>query len=237
MTGDVKSCKAETHGHTSTQASGRLRCVVGRIRVRRSSCGQRSRGEGIDRGRMGRMRRVPLKSRPAVPLKVRLPELPRLPLRSRVIPETERLVRRRAGYRCEACGSPVGGQAGEPGACLRVVRLNRRRLPEDVMAGPANAVFLCGTCADGARRRNPLLKARGFWSDDADPRFEPMAIACGDSIATVTAVWRSEDGHYLYDPPGGALRPPTVPGTDPAGPVNCESFYAVPTWAKGAARG
>jgi len=151
-------------------------------------------------------------SRPAAPLKVRLPELPWPPLRSRVIPETERLVRRRAGYRCEACGSPVGGQAGGPGACLRVVRLNRRRLPEDVMAGPANAVFLCGTCADGARRRNPLLKARGFWSDDADPRFEPMAIACGDSIATVTAVWRSEDGHYLYDPPDGALRPPPVRG-------------------------
>lgn len=178
---------------------------------------------------MGRMRRVPLKSRPAAPIRVRLPELAWPPLRSRVIPETERLVRRRAGYRCEACGSPVGGQAGGPGACLRVVRLNRRRLPEDVMAGPANAVFLCGTCADGARRRNPLLKARGFWSDDADPRFEPMAIACGDSIATVTAVWRSEDGHYLYDPPDEALRPPSVPGTDPAGPVNCESFYAVPT--------
>jgi hypothetical protein len=69
------------------------------------------------------------------------------------------------------------------------------------MHGPANTVFLCVTCADLASRRDPVMGARGFWADNADPRLEPMAVRIRDSLALF---WRSADGLYLSDPRKGA---------------------------------
>jgi hypothetical protein len=132
---------------------------------------------------------------------------PRVPQNARVSPETERLVCARAGYRCEACSRSLFSRSlfsrsPAPDPCVvRVVRRYEHAIPADVMAGPANAVLLCGACAGGVIARAPVMGVRGFWADDADPRLIPMAVAFGESLAPL---WRSADGRYLTEPPEGA---------------------------------
>ncbi|HEX3713118.1 MAG TPA: hypothetical protein VHV09_10005 [Trebonia sp.] len=131
-----------------------------------------------------------------------------IPQNALVSPETERLVCARASYRCEACARSLFNRslfsrAPGPDPCvIRVVRLYDRPIPADVMAGPANAVLLCGACASGVIARAPVMGVRGFWADDVDPRLVPMAVAFGESLA---ALWRSTDGRYLTEPPEGAV--------------------------------
>lgn len=128
--------------------------------------------------------------------------------------EAERLVCRRAGYLCEACGGRWGA------ACVRVVRFNTRGVPEKVWTGPANGVLLCERCVRLARAGDPLMRSRGFLVDDADPRFMPMVAATGNSLGVF---WRTADGHRVTSPPQGTewradfgpgwAVPPARPGT------------------------
>lgn len=111
----------------------------------------------------------------------------------------QKLVRQRADYRCEACGTWVIGRSG--GACLPVVRDGSGAaagVPPDVLSGPANAVLLCAPCAARAEALDPQLEAQGFRvPDGGDPRHLPMTL-CRDGQRTV---WRSVDGAYLTEPP------------------------------------
>lgn len=108
----------------------------------------------------------------------------------------QKLVRQRAGYRCEACGTWVIGRSGS--LCLPVVRDSPSAgVPEEVLAGPANAVLLCAPCAASADVPDPRMEAMGFRAHDNDPRQVPMLLS-RDGQSTV---WRSVDGGYLTEPP------------------------------------
>lgn len=109
----------------------------------------------------------------------------------------QQLVRRRAGYRCEACGTWVIGRSGS--VCLPVVRdSSSPGVPEEVLAGPANAVLLCAPCAAGADALDPRMEATGFRARGGhDPRQVPMLL----SRDRQSTVWRSVDGAYLTEPP------------------------------------
>lgn len=110
----------------------------------------------------------------------------------------QQLVRQRADYRCEACGTWVIGKSG--GACLPVVRDSVAGVPADVLAGPANAVLLCAPCAARAEAVDPELAALGFRAPGGDdPRRLPMTVSW-DGVDQRT-VWRSVDGAYLTEPP------------------------------------
>ena len=106
----------------------------------------------------------------------------------------QQLVRQRAGYRCEACGTWLIGRSG--GACVPVVRDGSGTVPAEVLAGPANAVLLCAPCAGRAEALDPRLAALGFRVNGGDdPRHVPM------TRADQRTVWRSADGGYLAEPP------------------------------------
>ena len=60
----------------------------------------------------------------------------------------QQLVRQRAEYRCEACGTWLIGRSG--GTCVPVVRDYSPATPPEARNDPANAILLCGPCA--ARR-------------------------------------------------------------------------------------
>ena len=128
----------------------------------------------------------------------------------------QRVVRQRAGYRCEACGTWVIGRSG--GACLPVVRdgsgAASAGVPADVLASAANAVLLCSPCASRAEALDPQLEALGFRiRGGGDPRQVPMTLARGGTGQST--VWRSVDGAYLTEPESSGS-----PGSDgTAGPA------------------
>lgn len=106
----------------------------------------------------------------------------------------QHIVRQRADYRCEACGTWVIGRSG--GSCVAVVRGGSGIVPAEVLASPANAVLLCAPCVARAEELDPELEATGFrLRGGDDPRTVPMTRS--DRVT----VWRSVDGAYLAEPP------------------------------------
>jgi len=118
-------------------------------------------------------------------------------------PRVRKLVRTRAGSGdpfdacCECCGIWLGMHAGQ---IQHVVARGMGGTSNPVLKTAANAVLLAGTAQTGchgrAERRDPEMKARGFWlPQGTDPRLMPMTLIGG------VEVWRSEDGRYLYEQP------------------------------------
>ena len=111
--------------------------------------------------------------------------------------ETERLVRLRAADRCEACRAALQGT----GTCSAVLLGGWRDGP--LREGPANTVLLCAECLRLVEELDTRMEARGIWVwSGPDPDLMPMIVPAEDG--SWTAVWRSVDGRYLYDPPDGA---------------------------------
>lgn len=118
-------------------------------------------------------------------------------------PRVRRLVRTRAGGGdpfnacCECCGIWLGEYGGQ---IPHIVARGMGGTSNPVLSTAANGSLLCGTAQTGdhgrAERRDPEMKARGFWlPQGADPRLAPMTLLGG------VVVWRSEDGRYLDEPP------------------------------------
>jgi hypothetical protein len=117
------------------------------------------------------------------------------PRLSQVPAETDRLVRLRADGECEACRAPLSATD----TCSWVyVALGWNE--DAVYTGPANALILCTPCRRLADALDTQMEARGIWVwSGPDPRLMPMVVPADGS--SWRAVWRSEDGRYLLDPP------------------------------------
>lgn len=119
-------------------------------------------------------------------------------------PRVRLLVRTRAGGGdahdacCEACGIWLGLQGGQ---IQHIVARGMGGTSNPVIKTAANGALLCGTAQTGdhgrAERRDPEMKARGFWlPQGTDPRLAPMTLFGG------VEVWRSEtEPRYLYEQP------------------------------------
>jgi len=105
-----------------------------------------------------------------------------------------KLVRTRAGGGdlylacCECCGIWLGEHGGQ---IQHIVARGMGGCKLSVIKSAANAALLCGTAQTGdhgrAERRDPVMKARGFWlPQGTDPRLMPMTLFGG------VEVWRSE---------------------------------------------
>jgi hypothetical protein len=137
-----------------------------------------------------------------------VPALRHLPASTRFPAAVERLVRERAGYRCEACGvSLTTDRRANGGACLPVVRQGPHGIPATVMTGPANAVLLCDPCGALTEAGDPDMSDRGFRAlRGHDPRLEPMLLTWGGGQHQAL-VWRTSDGVYSVEPPLGCNPP------------------------------
>jgi len=122
-------------------------------------------------------------------------------------PRVRLLVRTRAGGGdphdacCEACGIWLGEHGGQ---IQHIVARGMGGTSNPVLKTAANGSLLCGTAQTGdhgrAERRDPEMKARGFWlPQGTDPRLAPMTLFGG------VEVWRSEDGRYLDESPQGSV--------------------------------
>ena len=116
-------------------------------------------------------------------------------------------VRTRAGNgcaddaRCECCGCFLGRYGGQ---VQHLVARGMGGTSNPVLKTAANAALLCGTAQSGdhglAESRDREMGAKGFWlPQGTDPRAVPMMLA--SEHGSGVSVWRSEDGHYLFEEP------------------------------------
>ena len=116
-------------------------------------------------------------------------------------------VRTRAGggdpdeARCECCGCFLGRYGGQ---VQHLVARGMGGTSNPVLKTAANAALLCGTAQSGdhglAESRDREMGAKGFWlPQGTDPRAVPMMLA--SEHGSGVSVWRSEDGHYLFEEP------------------------------------
>lgn len=124
-------------------------------------------------------------------------------------------VRTRAGLgdpnlaACEACGIRLGPEGGQVQHIVARQAGGRGPKAPSWINEIVNAALLCGTPFTGdhglCEDRDEHMHAMGFWlTQDQDPRLEPMMLHGAAEGGGGIAVWRGEDGSYLYQAPGVA---------------------------------
>lgn len=122
------------------------------------------------------------------------------PSASAFSPAVRRLIRGRAGNRCEWCALFLPSGAGQ--LQHRVAR-GMGGSSNPLLGSPVNAVLLCGTPATGdhgrCEARDTEMHAAGMWLQQYE---NPLVVPI--LLHGRTLKWLAEDGTYSSEPPVGA---------------------------------
>jgi len=115
-------------------------------------------------------------------------------------------VRKRAGDRCEACGTGVPPGYGNFQHRLARKSGGRRGAMKALIGSIVNATLLCGTPQSGdhglCEARDPHMHAQGFWLEEGqDPAAEPIMLHGRGGSGM--KVWLTPEGGYSTEPPEG----------------------------------